>query len=159
LILRSWQISCHGNASVNDFRSTTDGLDSVTAAAQFTGRKVLCVAVGGVSGWMGEGKPLRDFDYVTWQDRDTVIMFDSDAKDKIGVRAARRKLAVMLADRGAVVKMADLSKTGGNGPDDVVALDDAAVVRCYLCCEAVAQCGRGRCTGTTQGVEGQKGRR
>ena len=90
---------------------------SVTSAALRAGRPVLAIALGGCWGWRGRcGKttdasgarvdemgPLPDLARVTWQGRDVVILFDSNAATNDKVQAAQRALAAELARRGANV--------------------------------------------------------
>jgi hypothetical protein len=92
------------------------------SAAECAGRSLLVIATGGVSGWTGRiGKepqpdgstkdqhgPLPDWYHVAWQERQTVIMFDSDTRSNVNVRTARRRLAAFLIGEGAVVRVAEL---------------------------------------------------
>ncbi len=124
---------------------------ALTAAAARAGRPLLAIGTGGCWGWRGrigkavdatgarvdEKGPLPDVDRVTWTGRDTIIVFDANAKTNTKVRAARRALAAELTGRGAKVRIAELPvEADVNGPDDLIgkhgdekffALLDAAV--------------------------------
>jgi hypothetical protein len=98
-------------------------------------RHGLLIGLGGCWGFRGEiGKTvdekgqrvpekgvLPDFDRVTWQGRDTFIVFDANTRTNPKVRAARRTLAAELTKRGARVRVVDLpAEDGVNGPDDYI---------------------------------------
>ncbi len=108
---------------------------AITAASARVGRAGLAIGTGGCWGWRGvigkatsadgarvdEKGPLPDFDRVTWKGRDTVILFDANAKTNASVRAARRALAKELIGRGAKVRIAELPvEVDVNGPDDLI---------------------------------------
>jgi Protein of unknown function (DUF3631)/Domain of unknown function (DUF3854) len=106
---------------------------AIAAAASRAGRPVLAIAPGGCWAWRGRrGKtenengvrvddvgPLPDLARVTWQSRDVVILFDSNAATNDKVQAAQRALAAELTKRSANVRIAELPvEDGVNGPDD-----------------------------------------
>jgi putative DNA primase/helicase len=108
---------------------------ALTAAATRAGRRLLTIGTGGVWSWRGRiGKtvdangarvdvkgPLPDLDRVTWQNRDVVILFDSNTATNENAQAGRRALAAELARRGAKVRIVELPvETDVNGPDDYV---------------------------------------
>src|SRR5205823_13765379 len=108
-------------------------------------RKLLVIGCGGCWGWRGrigkstaadgttidEKGPLPDLDLVSWTERDTIILFDANAKSNEKVASARRELAKELSSRGARVRIADVPEQQGvNGPDDYVAVsEDAALLQ------------------------------
>jgi hypothetical protein len=68
---------------------------------------------------------LPDFDLISWQGRDVVILFDANASTNLNVRRARFALAQELLKRGAIVRIADLPCIPDvNGPDDLLAVCD-----------------------------------
>ena len=106
------------------------------AWAQRANRPTLFIGTGGCWGWRGRtGKaesangnrvdqkgPLPDLDLIAWQDRDVVILFDSNATTNFAVRRARFELAQELMSRGAKVRLGDLPAIDKvNGPDDLLA--------------------------------------
>ncbi len=115
---------------------------AITAAATRASRPILAIGTGGCWSWRGrigkatsadgarvdEKGPLPDFDRVMWTGRDTIIVFDANAKTNTKVRAARRALATELTGRGAQVRIAELPiEDGINGPDDFIGKhEDAA---------------------------------
>jgi hypothetical protein len=109
---------------------------AIAAWAERLGRKILPVGLGGCWGWKGrigqvdgpngerldEKGVLPDFDLMAWQDRDVVILFDSNANTNFAVRRARLELAQELMSRGAQVRLGDLPVIDKvNGPDDLLA--------------------------------------
>jgi Domain of unknown function (DUF3854) len=109
---------------------------AIVAWSQRLGRKILPVGLGGCWGWKGrigkidgpngerldEKGVLPDFDVIAWQDRDVVILFDSNASTNFSVRRARFELAQELMSRGAKVRLGDLPVIDKvNGPDDLIA--------------------------------------
>jgi hypothetical protein len=106
------------------------------AWAQRTNRRVLFIGTGGCWGWRGrtgvgdnakgervnETGPLTDFNLIAWQNRDVVILFDSNATTNFNVRRARFALARELIKRGAKVRLGDLPVIDRvNGSDDLIA--------------------------------------
>jgi hypothetical protein len=105
-------------------------------------RPMLVIAVGGCWGWKRKiGKrelpdgcseqetgPSKDFDLIAWQGRTVFLAFDSNATSNSSVQHGRRFLAKDLAQRGALVQIAEVpSVENVNGPDDLIAVsgDDA----------------------------------
>ena len=97
----------------------------------------LPVAVPGVWGWKGtvgtttnaqgervqEKGVISDLERILWTGRRVTILFDANADTNAKVKAARRRLAGELADRGAEVWIASLPAGEGiNGVDDFLAL-------------------------------------
>lgn len=114
---------------------------AITAAAAQRDRPLVPIGTGGCWGWTGrigkivdstgqrvdETGPLLDFDRLTWEDRDCVICFDGDVANNPKVRAGRRRLAAVLTDRGARVRLVDLPQEDRiNGPDDFIGRHGAA---------------------------------
>lgn len=98
-------------------------------------RHALPIGTSGCWGWRGvtgkatsptgarvdEKGPLPCLDRVTWTNRDTIIVFDSNVSTNDEVQRARRYLATELTRRGARVRAVDLPAEGGvNGPDDYI---------------------------------------
>jgi hypothetical protein len=115
---------------------------AITALADRAGRKFLVIAIGGCWGWKrtigkrsvagggseSETGPGPDLDLVTWEERPTVLAFDSNALTNPKVQRARGALAHELAERAASVLIADIPAIKDvNGPDDLIAIsgDDA----------------------------------
>jgi len=103
------------------------------AEARCGRRPALAIGTGGCWGWRGvtgkatgptgarvdEKGPLPCLDRVTWTNRDTIIVYDSNVSANDNVKAARRSLAKELTKRGAQVRAVDLpAEAGINGPDD-----------------------------------------
>ncbi len=82
----------------------TEGAKKALRACQ---EGLVCVALAGVDAWKdqrtGESKPIPDLDRITWNDRTTYIVYDSDLATKLAVRSAEFKLARELRDRTAQV--------------------------------------------------------
>jgi hypothetical protein len=118
---------------------------TLTALSRRAEWPMLAIALGGCHGWRTSraGKavdasgarvniagPQPDLSRVTWQDRNTIILFDSNAATNIMVRQARRQLAAELTSRGARVRIGTVpAEPEVNGPDDYrAAHDDAALL-------------------------------
>jgi hypothetical protein len=117
---------------------------ALRSLADRTQRPMLPLALGGCWGWRRkigstplpdggtrpETGPSPDLDLLLWQNRMTIIAFDSNARSNPAVRKARWALAQELAARGARVLIADLrAESGVNGPDDLIAVSgDSAVL-------------------------------
>lgn len=96
----------------------TEGEKKAAAACKVG---LACIGLGGVECWASKGGiPLDDWDIFDLGEREVWIVFDSDIVDKPPVRSAARRLANMLASRGAVVSMVDLPSddTEKTGLDD-----------------------------------------
>lgn len=66
---------------------------------------------------------IPDFGRILWQDREALIIFDSNVATNESVAAARRTLGIELSRRGARVLTVDLpSGEGVNGVDDISAI-------------------------------------
>jgi hypothetical protein len=93
--------------------------DSITS--RVTPTHPLCV-VGliGVYGWMRNKQPLPDWRAIAMQQREVIIVFDSDVLTTPEVQKARNALATFLAKQGAHVKHVDLPllPQGKCGADD-----------------------------------------
>jgi hypothetical protein len=112
---------------------------SALALAAFSaraGRPLLAVACGGCWGWRGktgmstasggnqvdETGPLPDLALITWEAREALIAFDSNAASNPKVRQARFALAEDLRGRGAHVRVVEIPEAPNvNGPDDFIA--------------------------------------
>lgn len=118
---------------------------ALAALAVRTGRPTLLVAIGGCAGWKrkvgnrpspngrtaAETGPGPDLDMIAWQDRLTIVVFDSNARSNNKVRRARWQLAHELCGSSANTLIADVPDlVGVNGPDDLIAVsgDQAAVL-------------------------------
>ena len=75
-----------------------------------------CIGLVGVYGWKSKRQEglLPALEAIAWQGRQTRIVFDSDIADKPEVQEAESRLAKLLCDRGAVVKVVRLP----HGPPD-----------------------------------------
>jgi hypothetical protein len=108
---------------------------AILASCERSSRPALPVALGGCWGWKGtigkttdtagvrvdEKGALPDLQWVTWTDRDVIILFDANVATNSNVRWARRDFAAELKRRGARVRLADVpAEPGVNGPDDYV---------------------------------------
>jgi hypothetical protein len=85
-------------------------------------KKLLTIGLGGVSNFRGPDKQLLpELQEFNWKDRSVWIVFDSDQSANPQVAREQSILAMMLRDRGAIVKAIKLpsSKNG-----EKVALDD-----------------------------------
>lgn len=83
------------------------------------------IGLGGVSCWSQNRRPIAQWDEFNFKDREVSIVFDSDIIDKAPVQNAERRLANMLAQRGAIVRRVRLSAEGNKK----VGLDDFLVDR------------------------------
>ena len=72
------------------------------------------IGIGGVAMWhlKGQRRLHPDLAQFTWQDRDVVIVFDSDAVTNILVRAQEFGLTAALVNPGARVKIVRLPEVG-----------------------------------------------
>jgi hypothetical protein len=129
---------------------------ALLALAQRVGRKLILIALGGCWGWLRQaGKqplpnggsaaatgPSPDLDLLPWQERPTVLAFDSNASAKREVRNARRAFAQELAGRGANVLIADVPpEPCVNGPDDLLGVaGDAAMLSVLDSARPFAEC-------------------
>jgi putative DNA primase/helicase len=105
-----------------------------------------CIGLVGVYGWqrkrakdadgnaLGERELIPDLAAVAWQDRQVVIVFDSDAVTNRNVRGAEWHLAECLIRHGAAVKIARLPSgdLDADGKPAKVGLDD------FLCAHGPA---------------------
>jgi len=97
--------------------------------------KFFPIGLSGVWNWRGTvGKSLNStgkrvdvkgvipqFNDIVWQNRDVVIVFDTNVISNDSVNAARRKLAEEIKSKGAHVFFADLPQIDGiNGVDDLL---------------------------------------
>jgi len=109
---------------------------ALAALAERCRRKMLSIAVGGVYGWKRRNGielqpngaqepttgPSPSLDWITWQNRKSIIAFDSNVAGRRDLEKARLALARELAKRGAQVFIASVpAKQGVNGPDDLIA--------------------------------------
>ncbi len=89
-----------------------------------------CIGLVGVYGWK-DGKSERllpPLERIKWRDRQVRIVFDSDAANNPNVREAQARLAKLLVDGGAVVRVAQLpSGIDSDGKPVKVGLDDFLV--------------------------------
>jgi hypothetical protein len=108
---------------------------SLIALSQRSGKALLPIGTGGCWGWRGrigkklmadgshedERGPLPDLDHLPFDQRDTIIAFDSNTATNEKVREARDAFASELRKHGATVRYVDIPvDCGVNGPDDYV---------------------------------------
>jgi len=121
---------------------------ALLAYAYRVARKMIVIAIGGCWGWRrGDGKvltpsggmkaisgPSPDFDLINFENRITMIAFDSNASTNKKVQVARDELARELKKRKANVLIADVpDRNGVNGPDDLIAqFGDEAAMRMFV---------------------------
>jgi hypothetical protein len=118
---------------------------ALAALAERVGRKLLPIATGGCWGWRrtvgkratadggteNETGPSPSLDWIAaWKDRTAIIAFDANAASNRSVQAARRRLELELASRGARALIASVpAEPDVNGPDDLIAVSgDAAAL-------------------------------
>jgi len=108
-----------------------EGEKKALAIQQFLG--IPCIGMVGVWGWQdarlksdagrtfGERRLIQDLRSVGWKEKRVLVCFDSDVVDKSGVRLAEARLAEVLTNEGATVRVMRLpSESDGkkNGADD-----------------------------------------
>lgn len=110
----------------------TEGEKKALSAAQ---AGFCCIGLVGVYGFQlsrpktdngrryGQRELLPELAAIEWNGRQVVIVFDSDAAEKDGVKIAEHKLAEVLGKAGAIVKVVRLPADG----DEKVGLDDYLV--------------------------------
>jgi len=142
---------------------------TLIAACDATGRTCLPIGLGGCWGWRGvtgkttdatgarvdERGPLSDFGLLALDNREAVILFDSNARSNPQVRRAVHALTAELHKRGARVRVGSVPADGQvNGPDDYNAqrgpealwalIDDARTAPALRDCsvdELLTECG------------------
>lgn len=77
------------------------------------------VGIGGVWSWVSKGKPIDDLNLIDWQDRDAVIVPDSDVFERPDLMRAIYALGRELRNTGASVLVARIPDQRGK-----VGLDD-----------------------------------
>lgn len=124
----------------------TEGEKKTLAVAEAATSRYLAVGVSGVWNWRTSDKekrplaerpgsqtvrvnsrPIEDFDWITWRDRQVFIVFDSDGTSNPEVQKAETALAGELRKRGATPLVVSLpaTKAGGKqGIDDYLASID-----------------------------------
>jgi hypothetical protein len=97
---------------------------ALSALLERTKKPAVVLGTGGCRGWMnGGGKPLPDFEQITWTGRHVAICFDSNVTTNPDVQEAERALVEELRKRGAIVQCIRLPQEEGvNGPDDFIAI-------------------------------------
>jgi predicted P-loop ATPase len=101
-----------------------------TAWAERTNNNALFVGTGGCYGWQRDKAPHPDLNLLAWENREVIVLFDSNTTTNQNVQIARSRFAAELKSRGARVFLADLPNDvpGLNGPDDCIGLlGDAAL--------------------------------
>lgn len=80
------------------------------------------VGVGGVWNWLTKGSPIDDLRLIDWQDRDAVIIPDSDVWQRPDLLRAIYALGRELRDLGAAVTVARIPQDGAAkvGLDDLL---------------------------------------
>jgi putative DNA primase/helicase len=107
-------------------------------AAKADQEGVPCIGLVGCFGFSvnGSAKLPAELEFINWDGREVVIVFDSDLEDKPQLRMAESRLAAMLAKRGAKVQVlrlpaaADGSKVG---LDDFLVANGSAELHRLLC--------------------------
>lgn len=109
---------------------------ALCALARRSQLELLVIAAGGVWGWkrktgievQSDGNrqsvsgPSPSLDQISWKDRKTIIIFDSNVAGRRDLEKARLALAGTLSKRGARVLIGSVPQTKGvNGPDDLIA--------------------------------------
>ena len=77
------------------------------------------VGIGGVWNWISKGEPIDDLSLIEWEDRETVIVPDSDVFERPDLLRAIYALGRELRNQGATVQIAQIPH--GNAK---VGLDD-----------------------------------
>jgi len=70
------------------------------------------VGIGGIWNWLTKGRPIDDLRVVVWQDRDAMIVPDSDIWERPDLLRAVYALGRELRDMGAVVTVARIPQNG-----------------------------------------------
>ena len=77
------------------------------------------VGIGGVWNWISKGEPIDDLSLIEWEDRETVIVPDSDVFERPDLLRAIYALGRELRNQGATVQIAQIPHS-----DAKVGLDD-----------------------------------
>jgi len=102
----------------------TEGIKKGDAAATVG---LCCISLVGVWNWLQNKKPHPDWELVPLKERHVYICFDSDSRDKKGVKAAERALRRYLRTRGATPHVLRLPSDGVKvGLDDYLAAGHTA---------------------------------
>jgi putative DNA primase/helicase len=121
----------------------TEGEKKALAVAQLG---IPCIGLVGVWGWQekrqrldtgkayGKRRLIDDLKRIDWHDRNVVIAFDSDAVRNALVQLAEARLADMLTQKGAAVRVARIPATGDGkvGADDFIVAHGEAEFRKLL---------------------------
>jgi len=100
----------------NDTLYITEGEKKCLAAHQ---AGLNAVGIGGVWNWLTKGHPIADLGLVQWEDREVVIVPDSDVSMRPDLLNAIYALGRELRNEGAVVRVAELPQG-----EQKVGLDD-----------------------------------
>jgi len=121
----------------------TEGEKKALAVTQLG---IPCIGLVGVWGWQekrqrldtgkayGKRHLIDDLKRIAWKDRNVVIVFDSDAVRNSLVQLAESRLAGMLTEKGASVKVARIPANGASkvGADDFIVANGDAEFRKLL---------------------------
>lgn len=78
------------------------------------------VGIGGLWNWLTNGEPIDDLTLIEWDDRDVIIIPDSDVFHRQDLLRAVYALGREIRERGAAVSVAEIPRAGPNK----VGLDD-----------------------------------
>jgi putative DNA primase/helicase len=81
------------------------------------------VGIGGVWSWLSKGEPIDDLQLVEWENRDAIIIPDSDVFERPDLMRAIYALGRELREHGAAVTVARIPQEG----QDKLGLDDYLV--------------------------------
>jgi Domain of unknown function (DUF3854) len=114
-----------GNFDWNDVKTDTSIRLYITEGEKKSAiackRGLPCIGLSGVDCWSRKGGiPLPQWDEFDFNDREVVIVFDSDIADKPAVKSAERRLAQMLNSRKAKVYRLRMSEEIIAGFDDFI---------------------------------------
>lgn len=70
------------------------------------------VGIGGIWNWLTKGQPIDDLRLIDWQDRDAIIIPDSDVWERPDLLRAVYALGRELREHGAVVSVARIPQDG-----------------------------------------------
>jgi putative DNA primase/helicase len=92
-----------------------------------------CIGLVGVFGWKEKGREsfLPSLERIVWKDRSVYLVFDSDIVTNENVQAAESRLAILLQNRGAKVRVCRIPEgpTDADGKPVKQGLDDYVVAQ------------------------------